>query len=217
MHDLGMRRTVSNLLAVLVCLSLFAGCETINLNPAVTGTSCSGRAGCLEDLKLSNPIAPGYVFVVGPYKFSEMPRGSLGSSTGTIYKGDMDLCVAKALQSEYGDGARIVFDSKGIAGPFVLLTIRKASLQNIYSFGWQMKVDYTLSYGGKSAPMHAETPIKNIWSADQAARTQYLAVCAIIARQVKEKLPPISPPAGIKKKPSPTRPSTHSAPGPILI
>ena len=200
---------------------LLAGCQTVNLNPAVTGTACSTRASCLKDLKLPNSAqggaAPGYVFVVAPYKFSEMPRGYLGASFGTIYKGDMELCLAKALAAEYGDKARIVFDSRGLTGPLVLLTIRKASLQNVYTFGWRMSVDYTFSYGGKSAPMKAETRIENFLSGDQAAQVQYKAACAIIARQVREKLPSAPRPAHLKENPPSRRPSAKPARKSILI
>ena len=186
-RDRGFNRGVV-LFAAAAFLFFAAGCQTVNLNPAVTGTSCASRADCLKDLKLPAPASPRYVFVVAPYTFNEATKGALGTSFGTIYRGDMDLCVANALAREFDGMARVVFDSKGLTGPYAVITIKKADLLSPYTMGWSMRIDYMLSYGGKSVPMTAKTGTENFLDPDQAARTQYLAACDILARQVKENL-----------------------------
>ncbi|MDA8388040.1 MAG: hypothetical protein M0Z58_05170 [Nitrospiraceae bacterium] len=182
------KRAVFKIFAAAACLLFIAGCQTVNLNRAVTGTACATRSRCLKDMNLPNPAAPRYVFVVGPYTFNETAKGSLGTSFGTTYRGDVELCVARALAREFGDRAKVVFDSKGLAGPYAGIRITRADFHSDYTMGWHMQIDYTLTYGGKSVPLAARTGIKNFLSARQAAETQYLAACGILARQVKENL-----------------------------
>ncbi len=176
-------------LAALFLLLAVAGCETVNLNHAVTGTACATRAQCLKDLNLPNPEAPEYVFVVDPYTISQRVGGSFGASLfGPVNRGDADICVAKALAEEFGDSARIVFDKKGLRGPYVEIKITGAEFRSAYTAGWYMQIDYRLTAGGKSTPLAAKTGIANFWSEQKAVETQYPEACRILARQVRENL-----------------------------
>ncbi|MDA8326560.1 MAG: hypothetical protein M0033_10125 [Nitrospiraceae bacterium] len=176
--------------AALFCL-LFAvaGCGTVDLNRAVTDTACAGRAQCLKDLNLPGPAAPEYVFVVDPYTLDQKAKGAFGASLlGPVNRADVDLCVAKALAEEFGDKARIVFDKKGLNGPYAGIKIDRADFRSAYTAGWSMEIDYRLTARGKSIPLAAKTGIENFWSARKAVETQYLRACRVLAREVKENL-----------------------------
>jgi hypothetical protein len=192
-HVARRKRKVKGILEVLLLMVLVSGataCGTIQLNHIITGTECSTREDCIKDLNLPNPAKPDMVFVVDPLLIDEKGRAGRRRTpafNSTRLHGDVELCIAKALNDEFKN-AKTVFDKSGIAGPYINInptSIRKQTARSGRSY---MEIDYEVTIRGITTRNIAQTDTETYSSVTAAATKEYPEVCKILADQVRKTL-----------------------------
>ena len=181
---------ILEVLLLMVLVSGTAACGTIQLNHIITGTECATREECIKDLNLPNPAKPDVVFVVDQLLIDEKGRAGrrrIPSFNSTRLHGDVELCIAKALNDEFKN-AKIVFDKSGIAGPYINInptSIRKQTARSGRSY---MKIDYEVTIRGITTSNTAQTATETDSSVTVAATKEYPKACQILAEQVRKTL-----------------------------
>ena len=185
-----MKGILKVLLLILLVFGATACGTTIKLNQIITGTDCSTREDCIKDLNLPNPVKPDMVFVVDPLLIDEKGRTGrrkIPALNSAGIHGDIELCIAKALNDEFKN-AKIVFDKSGIAGPYININptaIRKQTARSGRSY---MKIDYEVTIRGITTSDTAQTDTGTYSSVTAAVTKEYPEACKILAERVRKML-----------------------------
>ena len=169
-----------------VAVMALAGCATIRLDPMVTGTKCQTRAECIKDLHLPHPDRPKYVFLVDHYLMDNKARSAFGvpGVGGDWLRGNVEVCVAKALDQNFPLDSEVVFDKSSLAGPYTEIKIDNVVDQIAFPSKIYFRIDYRVTSNGETTRLTARNQAEHGNNLIVMARRQYPRACRVIANQV---------------------------------
>ena len=175
-------------LIMAVGLMMIVGCGTLKINHIITGTECQTKEECIKDLGLDKqPEKPDLVFVVEPLLMNEKAKAPVGTPAfnSPVLYGDVELCAAKALRTEFRN-VKVIFDDKDLKAPFIRVRLNKIVSQGVIPAKAYMRIDYEVTVNGKTDIQYAKTDAEVFWDNKGVIKKWYPEVCAILAKQVRE-------------------------------
>ena len=167
-----------------VAVMALAGCATIRLDPMVTGTKCQTRAECIKDLHLPHPDRPKYVFLVDHYLMDKRELSVIGTPKigSSPLRGNVEICIAKALNENFPLDSEVVFDKAALNGPHIEIKTDNVVSQGVFPSKIYFKIHYILINNDKTVDMTSKSKTKHI--SYQTVLSEYPEACRVLANQV---------------------------------